>query len=68
MSNDVYGATVILMALASLVAIGVSRHRVDTDHICFVGFTTAIRWTVSDQRLRRWKFETAIGVFCTLLI
>jgi hypothetical protein len=31
MSNDVYGATVILMAVASLVAIGVSRHRVHTD-------------------------------------
>jgi len=43
MSNDVYGATVILMAVASLVAIRVSRHRVHTDHICFVGFTPAIR-------------------------
>ena len=31
MSNDVYGATVILMAVASLVAIRVSRHRVHTD-------------------------------------
>jgi hypothetical protein len=28
MSTDVYGATVILMAVASLVAIRVSRHRV----------------------------------------
>ena len=46
MSNDVYGATVILMAVASLVAIGVSRHRVHTDHMRFVGFTTAIRRTI----------------------
>ena len=46
MSNDVYGATVILMAVASLVAIRVLRHRVHTDHICFVGFTTAIRRTI----------------------
>jgi 50S ribosomal subunit-associated GTPase HflX len=46
MSNDVYGATVILMAIASLVAIRVSRHRVHTDHICIVGFTTAIRRTI----------------------
>jgi hypothetical protein len=36
MSNDVYGATVILMAVASLVAIRVSRHRVHTDHIQFI--------------------------------
>jgi hypothetical protein len=43
MSNDVYGAIVILMVVASLVAIRVSRHRVHTDHICFVGFTPAIR-------------------------
>ena len=28
MSNDVYGATVILMAVASLVALRVSRHKV----------------------------------------
>ena len=46
MSNDVYGATVILMAVASLVAIRVSRHRVHTDHMRFVGFTTAIRRTI----------------------
>jgi hypothetical protein len=45
MSNDVYGATVILMAVASLVASRVSRHRVHTDDICVVGFTTAIRRT-----------------------
>jgi hypothetical protein len=37
MSNDVYGATVILMAVASLVAIRVSRHRVHTDHIRLKG-------------------------------
>jgi hypothetical protein len=46
MSNGVYGATVILMAVASLVGIRVSRHRVHTDHICIVGFTTAIRRTI----------------------
>jgi hypothetical protein len=44
-ANDVYGTTMILMAVASLVAIRVSRHRVHTDHICIVGFTTAIRRT-----------------------
>jgi hypothetical protein len=45
-SNDVYGATVILMAVASLVAIRVSRHRVHPDHLCVVGFTIAIRRTI----------------------
>jgi hypothetical protein len=40
MSNDAYGATVILIAVASLVAIGVSRHRVHTDREngCFKTF------------------------------
>jgi hypothetical protein len=46
MSNDVYGATVILIAVASLVAIRVSRHRVHTDRVFIVGFRTAIRRTI----------------------
>jgi len=33
MSNDVYGATVILMAVEPPVDISVSRHRVHTDRI-----------------------------------
>jgi hypothetical protein len=50
MSSDVYEATVIRMAMASLVAIRVSRHRVHTDHICFVGFATAIGRTIFSRR------------------
>jgi hypothetical protein len=37
MSNGVYGATVILMAVEPLVAIGVSRHRVHTDRLRLKG-------------------------------
>jgi hypothetical protein len=37
MSNDVYGATVILMAVEPLVAIRVSRHRVHTERLRLKG-------------------------------
>ena len=59
MSNDVYGATVILMAVASPVTVSVSRHRVRTDHIRFVGFTAAIRRTfeILSRRADRGRIQ-----------
>jgi hypothetical protein len=67
MSNDVYGATVILMAVASLVAIGVSPHRVHTDHMLRRLYNSHPSDCFQINDLGGGS-QTTIGMFCKLFI
>jgi hypothetical protein len=65
MSSDVYGATVILMAVASPVAIRVSRHRVQLTTYASLGFTQPFRQTIFRSAGCRFDSHPAHQLFLT---